>query len=301
MRRFGFSSRATILGVLLSACFPAAAAAQPAPLSGLLPGPDGWTLAESPQKYLAESLFEYIDGAAENFLSYDFVELAVGQYRGPGGAEMTVDIYDMGGPENAFGIYGSERYPDGRFIPVGVQGYIEEGVLNFFAGRFYVKLLAYPASEETETALKAFASGILGQIPEPGGFPLPVRVFPKDGLVENSEKFILRDFLGLAFLSRGFTAAYRTAGGEEFEAFIIEAENEAGAKRMLEAMIGRFPPGGPAPDRSNAVVRLKDAYLENILIVPAGRFLCGATRLSDGEGEAGEKIVLETAAALDGK
>ncbi|MCX6565084.1 MAG: hypothetical protein NTW38_01440 [Candidatus Aminicenantes bacterium] len=292
--------KAIILLMFLSAVFPGTASVQTSVVD-LLPEPEGWMISEPPQKYLPETLFEYIDGAAENFLSYDFVELALGRYRGAGGAEMTVEIYDMGAPDNAFGIYGSERYPDSRFLPIGVQGYIEDGVLNFFAGRFYVKLLAYPAGTETEAALKLFAAEILKGIPEPGAFPLPVRAFPKDWLVENSEKFILRDFLGLAFLSRGFIASYRPAEAADFEAFIIEAENEAGARRMFEAIIGRFSGTGPTVARPDAVVRLKDPYLANILIVPEGRFLCGATKIKDGAEKAGEKIVLETAKSLGGK
>jgi len=295
-----FSSIGIDLLMFFAAVFPAAAAAQTS-VADLLPEPEGWAFAEPPQKYLPDTLFEYIDGAAENYLSYDFVQLALGQYRWAGGAEMTVEIYDMGAPDNAFGIYASERYPDSRFLPVGVQGYIEEGVLNFFAGRFYVKLLAYPAGAETEAALKSFAAEILEGIPEPGAFPFPVRAFPKDGLVENSEKFILRDFLGLSFLSRGFVASYRPAGAADFDAFIIEAENGAGAQRMLEALIGRFSAAGQTAARTDAVVRLKDPYLENLLIVPAGRFLCGAMRIKDGAAEAGKKIVLETAKSLGGK
>jgi hypothetical protein len=292
--------RAMILLIFLAAVFPMTASAQTS-VADLLPGPEGWTISERPQKYLPDTLFEYIDGAAENYLSYDFVELALGQYRGAGGAEMTVEIYDMSDPDNAFGIYGSERYPDSRFLPIGVQGYIEDGVLNFFAGRFYVKLLAYAAGAETEAALKSFAAEILKGIPEPGAFPLPVRAFPKDGLVENSEKFILRDFLGLAFLSRGFVASYRPAGTADFEAFIIEAENEAGARRMFEAMIGRFSGTGQPVVRTESGVRLRDPYLGNILIVPAGRYLCGAMKIMDEAAEAAEKIVFETAKSLGGK
>ena len=303
MRRGFFPASGTVLVTFLISVFPAAAAAQ-AQVAGLLSEVDGWESAEPPQKYLPETLFEYINGAAENYLSYDFVELALGQYRGAGGAEMTVEIYDMGAPGNAFGIYGSERYPDSRFLRVGVQGYIEDGVLNFFAGRFYVKLLAYPVGPETEAALKSFADDILEGIPEPGDFPLPVQAFPKDGLVENSEKFILRDFLGLSFLSRGYIASYRSAEEADFEAFIIEAEGETGARRMLEALVSRFSAAGQTAVRTDAVVRLKDPYLANILIVPAGRFLCGAMRIRDGAAkaaEAGEKIARETAKSLDGR
>ena len=302
-KRHSFAGRA-VLGLALAVVLSAPAPAQEPAASGLLPRVDGWEASEPPQTFLPDTLFEYINGASENFLSYGFVELALGRFQSAGGVEMTVEIYDMGASDNAFGVYGSERYPDSRFLPVGGQGYLEEGSLNFFAGRFYVKLLSYPAGEGTEEALRSFAAAVLKGIPDPGDFPLPVRAFPKSGLVENSEKFILRDFLGMSFLSRGFVAAYRTAGGEEFEALIIEADDPAEAGEMRSALIGRLSGAGGASPEADGLVRLKDPYLANILIAPAGRFLCGAMKIRDGAAEAekaAEAVVKEMVRALAGK
>ena len=47
-------------------------------LRSLLPEPSGWILTETPPTYVPGTLFEYIDGAAENYLSYGFRELVVG-------------------------------------------------------------------------------------------------------------------------------------------------------------------------------------------------------------------------------
>jgi hypothetical protein len=268
----------------------------------LLPKIDGWTASQPLQKYVPDTLFEYIDGAAENFISYNFVELAVGQYGGPGGkAEMTVEIYDMGAPDNAFGIYGSERYPESRFLPVGVQGYLEDEILNFFAGRFYVKLMAYEAGDKTAEALQAFAAAVVKGIPDPGAFPLPVRAFAPAGRVDNSEKFILRDFLGLTFLSRGFVASYRIPNAGEFDAFVIEGPLPEEAAKSLMALVGHFAKPAPPDVAPGEIVRLKDPYLANILAVREGRFIIGAVKVKDGMEEAAEKIVRETARALAGK
>ncbi len=272
-----------------------------AALVGRLPKPAGWTMSEAPQKYLPETLFEYINGGAESYLSYEFVELALGQYKASAGkATMTVEIYDMATPRNAFGIYGAERYPESRFLPIGVQGYIEDGALNFLAGRYYIKLLAYEAGAETEAALKTFAAEILNGIKDVGAFPVPVSAFPKDGLIANSEKFILRDFLGLKFLTNGFVASYKTSGGE-FDAFIIEAKTPAEAQGLLKAMRDHYAKSKSTVTSTPAGLRIKDPYLANILIAGEGRFLCGATKIKDGGESAGERLLRETAKALTGK
>jgi hypothetical protein len=269
-------------------------------LAGRLPKPAGWTMSEAPQKYLPETLFEYIDGGAESYLSYEFVELALGQYKASTGkATMTVEIYDMKTSRNAFGIYGAERYSESRFLPIGIQGYIEEGTLNFLAGRYYVKLLAFEAGADTEAALKTFAAEILKGIPEIGAFPAPVTAFPKAGLIANTEKFILRDFLGLKFLSNGFVASYKAAAGE-FDAFIIEAQTPAGAQGLLKSVLDHFTQAKMAVAPTAFGSRIKDPYLANILIAGAGRFLCGVTKVKDGGEAAGEAIVRGMIKALNG-
>ncbi|HDZ25578.1 MAG TPA: hypothetical protein ENH65_03595, partial [Candidatus Aminicenantes bacterium] len=86
----------------------------------LLPDVVTWKIPESPQDYFPEILFEYINGAAEIYLSYDFKELTVGQYeKGDSNASLIIEIYDMGTEINSFGIYSAERFPDSQFISLG--------------------------------------------------------------------------------------------------------------------------------------------------------------------------------------
>src|SRR5512139_594887 len=120
-------------------------------LAALVPRLDGWALSEAARSYFPDDLFEYIDGAAESYLSYDFRELAVADFGRTGTeATLTLEIYDMGEPVNAFGIFGAERYPDNAAVGVGDLGYIEGEALNFLAGRFYVKMLAFGLGDGTE-------------------------------------------------------------------------------------------------------------------------------------------------------
>jgi hypothetical protein len=287
--------------LVLGSALEAAVRLQDAALAGRLPKPAGWTMSEAPQKYLPETLFEYINGGAESYLSYEFVELALGQYKTSAGkATMTVEIYDMGTPRNAFGIYGAERYSESRFLPIGVQGYIEDGALNFLAGRYYIKLLSYEAGAETEGALKTFAAEILKGVKDVGAFPVPVTAFPKGDLIANSEKFILRDFLGLKFLTNGFVASYKAAWGE-FDAFIIEAKTPADAQGLLKAIQDHYRQSKLTATPTPVGLRIKDPYLANILIAGSGRFLCGVTKIKDGAEADGEKIVRDTVNALSGK
>jgi hypothetical protein len=282
-----------------AAAAPARAAASPgASVLSLLPQVAGWRNAEEPKRYGPDTLFEYIDGAAEAFLNYDFLELGLGQYKKPSGtATLTVEIYDMGAPLNAFGIYSTERYPESKFLPIGVQGYLEEGTLNFLAGRYYVKMMAYEAGPETEAALRAFAGAILAKIGNPGGFPPVLAAFPKAGLVANSEKYVLKNFLGLEFLKNGAFASYKLPGGNP-DAFAVEAASDAEAASLLEKFSGAAAAKGASVEKRGALLHWKDPYLDEIFAGRAGRYLYGVTKVKEGSRAAGESLAAELGAAL---
>jgi len=107
---------------------------------GPFPAIPGWRLTGQPRVYSPANLWDFIDGAAESYLAYSFVDLQVGEYVGPESVAVRVELYRHADRDNAFGIYSMERAPDYSFIKVGAQGYQEEGILNFLTGRYYAKL-----------------------------------------------------------------------------------------------------------------------------------------------------------------
>ena len=62
-------------------------------------------------RFFSDNLWELINGAAEAFHSCR-MEVMLHQNFVLGEAEVTVEIYDMGNPLNAFGIYSAERSPN---------------------------------------------------------------------------------------------------------------------------------------------------------------------------------------------
>jgi hypothetical protein len=266
----------------------------------LLPQLAGWVRDGNFQEYIPESLFEYIDGAAESYLSYDFQHLTVGQYKKNGASPaLTVEVYDMGSPLNAFGIYSAERYPESRFLPIGVQGYVEEGALNFLAGRFYVKLMCYDGGPGAEEVLLGAARLVADRISGQGGFPSVLAAFPRQNLVANSEKFILKNFLGRGFLEAGYTAQYRLAA-EEFECFIIEAGAADRAAGMLQQFLSRAGVAAGNSPAAQPVFTWKDRYLKNVFVARSGGTLFGLIRVPDGREELANTCLAEMADALGG-
>jgi len=251
-------------------------------LESLLPQIPGWTQSEKPQTFLPGTLFEYIDGAAEAYLGYDFKELVVAQYKeDKSKAALTLEIYDLGNDKNAFGIYSAERYPESRFVSIGNEGYVEEGTLNFIVAGHYVKLLCYDCEGKAGEVLSQFARDVAQKIGTKGSLPPLLALFPKEGLVAHSEKFILHNFMGYSFLHDGYLAGYKVKD-LEFELFIIEGKSEADAVDMLKQYLSSQVKNNQPPDEIPLGYHIKDRYAQNIYIARAGKVICGVTKVKDG-------------------
>ncbi|MGZ5488632.1 MAG: DUF6599 family protein [Candidatus Aminicenantales bacterium] len=281
---------------------PIAAAPQTRPanpeLSALVPKLAAWSLSEAPRSYFPDNLFEYIDGAAESYLSYDFRELLVADLVRKGtDATMTLEIYDMGLPLNAFGIFGAERYPENKVVALGDLGYVEGEALNFLSGRFYVKMLAFGLGEATESTLGEIGAKIAGAIKAGGGLPALVRAFPKDNLVSRSEKYIKKNFMGYEFLHDGYVATYKP-GGRELEGFFIDGGSDKAAEEMLTKLLAALAADNQSVEKLALGFHARNRYGQHLYIGRVRSVLCGAMRVPDGLEAAGESLLRATAAAL---
>jgi len=91
----------------------------------------GWKQSGEIETYSPQTLFEYINGAADLFLAYDFEELMIVEYQNDRKATLTVDVYRHRIPLLAFGIFSQERLQSATILDIGVQGYREKEFLNF--------------------------------------------------------------------------------------------------------------------------------------------------------------------------
>lgn len=306
MKRRGFSIKWLVapvlaLAFLLSLSFATAQdkAAEP-DLEALIPEVDGWNETEERQVYFPDTLYEYINGAAESYLSYDFEELLVADFDMDGGrASLTLEIYDMGSPANAFGIFSMERFPDNEPVPVGDLGYLEDESLNFVSGRYYVKLIGFGLGEEASELMMDVGKRVAEAVRDKGRLPEPLRFFPKDDLIPRSERYVKRNFMGYDFLHNGFAASYEI-DGREVEGFFIEAGSAEEAEEMLGRLLDFFARDKQLPEKIARGYRVKNRYGQYFFVVRVGNVLCGVARVPEGLEEAGEKLLGRLAASLAG-
>lgn len=152
--------------------------------------PTGWRQSGEVKTYVGKKLYDSIDGAADRFFQYAFREQYVAGYSSnDSGKSINIEVYDMGTPEDAFGIFSCHDNVMSEHVGVGLAATISEINLDFCRGKHFARLLGMGFEEgEAKKPLRAFAEAIAGNI-EPGGeLPELVKRLP-EGYVEGSLLF----------------------------------------------------------------------------------------------------------------
>jgi len=148
----------------------------------------GWrTVPDERVVYDRESLYDYIDGGAELYLSYGFHHLASCKYVQLDEPDIVVDLFDMGTSQNAFGVFSQSREVIEDAFGQGSQ--YTEGLLLFWKGRYYVSILASPETGRSKDAVFELARTIASAIPDEGPLPDVLARLPREGLVEESVRY----------------------------------------------------------------------------------------------------------------
>jgi len=242
------------------------------------PDVQGWNRTTKIQQFAPETLFEYIDGAADGFLAYAFQGLQVAEYTRASKGSVVIEIYRHASPLHAFGIYSQEKSDSGPFEAIGAQGYVAPPILVFYKGDHYVKINAYDLGAETEATLRAFAKAQEACLNGPAALPAELAFFPKEGKQPNSERFVLDNVLGYAFLHNGFTAEY-SAAGSKFQMLLIKGKDALEARTMLAALLAQAQQ--PSAEWKEGRFAFKDANYGEIALAWKGSYLALALNISD--------------------
>ena len=166
------------------------------PVTPALPSPEqalpaagavgGWTQAEAPRTYDRDTLYDFMNGAADLYFTYGFVSLAVGDYQGPDGGSLRVEIYRTATDADAYGLFAYNAF--GEPLDLGVQGrWKSKSGLSFWQGRTNVQITARDAVDDA--ALQAFGQAVSALLPAGGTPPEIVAELPLADLEPGSVRF----------------------------------------------------------------------------------------------------------------
>ena len=228
----------------------------------IFPELNGYKRLSNYPVYNPENLYDFINGAADTYISYGFEELNVAEYK-KGKNIIKLEIYRHKDNLQAFGIYSSERSPSFNFINIGAQGYKAGSSLNFFKGKYYVKIRTNSKSEKVIQQLETLALRTADKLPGESVMPKTLSDFPDSGRKLNEDIYINESVLGHEFLTGAFKASYEAAD-ISFYVFIIDKKSPEEALTFANAYLTK---AGLDPDESGSGKYVfKDGYNGNIFL-----------------------------------
>lgn len=212
---------------------PSMASAFDLPADGDIPG---WSRVTEPEHYEADNLWEYINGQADFFIDYGFVRVDTAEYRNEQeSGSVVLEVYRMGRPQEAFGIFAAERTRDDRPLDIGAGAYLGANVLGFWQAEQYVKLTSFDEGPAVEQLLIGLAEETSSRIPSQGNELETLLLFPEEDRVEASERFIPKNFLGQPFLSDAYRVNYEN-DGQRLQLFVVNTGSSEEARSHFKRL-----------------------------------------------------------------
>ncbi len=183
----------------------------------------GWTPIDSVASYDDSNLWEYINGAADQFYSYGFQELYSCEMKSES-LEGVIDVYNMGSCLNAFGIYKTERGDIPEKLKIGAESVITSPMQALlFKDIYYVKVSIYEGKLDQNNG-KELLNEINQILPGNSDFPQELRILPATGKIADSENFVKESYLGTSELKTVVFADYSEKPDSKFQYFTLIPE-----------------------------------------------------------------------------
>jgi hypothetical protein len=243
-----------------------------------LPPMEGWTISQEVEVFSRDNLYERINGAAPLFLENNFQEMTAMEYT-QGDNYITIQAYRHATPEDAFGMYASERSTDMTFYSgIGGEAQGDGYGLFFFSGAVYVKMSASDEGGAIHETMLAVAKSLARSIDPNAGYPAVFASFPQERRIMYTEAYITQNYIGHDFLKPVYVADY-ALGGKRIQIFLIDGRTTEGARKILSDY---FLFTRQTDEFAEGDLLIRDRYNGNIPAVWKGRYILGAF---DAEGE----------------
>jgi hypothetical protein len=247
-----------------------------------------WRIDGKVARYTQENLHTYINGEAELYFPYGFKVLESAFFV-PSGSDKTdgvaVDLFLMGSPLDAFGIYSRYRSPDAEPLKVGADGIFSDGQIMFCKGLYFIKLSLSGDVQVDRNQFTAMAQEVGRLIPGKAEIPPEISLLQIPQLMPRSERFDASGLLGYRFLGGGISAD-AALGEKPVKIFIVLAPSPKAAASAFDDYVAYLKgkeatatvkeEGGAKtltavdPLYKSVVVQLKDGHLFGVIRLPEG-------------------------------
>jgi len=245
----------------------------------IFPELDGMSIDYNYPVYTGEDLWDYINGAADGYQAYHFEQLNIAEYKDGDDNIVKVEIYRHKRPEDAYGIYSTERSPDYHFVDIGAEGYAEKSLTNFVTGHYYVKVIAGAGTTGSDRMIMKISHAVCKSLVEKPELPELLSVFPAEGRLDHSDSFISSNVLGHEFLQDAFKADYEI-DNKSFTIMIFKRNNSADCNLILKDYLKYTGESIPS-EWKNGLYTVHDKYNGTINFYLQNNVLFGFIELED--------------------
>lgn len=219
-----------------------------------------------------QSLYEYINGGAELYHLYNFVEVATSSYE-TDEREIVLDIYRFETDDDAYGLYSSIKpYGPGN-LQLGVEGFSAVNSIDFVKGSYIIRIVGFDESETTKNVIENLAANLDLAIPGSTSKPATFELFPRHNKIPGSEKILAESFMGRIFLTDFYTMDYNLEG-DEVTLFISKDSNgEKYVKWLEQVETNDFDTGDMPYDEKQVFLFNNDYYGDVIAGLIQGRLV----------------------------
>ena len=134
----------------------------------------GWVRANKPSTYNSETLYKdrfvSSDIYPKIYHNYGFQKQAEVEYQSPKFGSVPyilIEIFDMGTPENAFGIFSVNSYPYPKFEWIGCKAIISGKNIWFWKGKYFIQIEGYEIATGIRDGMIALARATAKKIQDP--------------------------------------------------------------------------------------------------------------------------------------
>lgn len=238
-----------------------------------------WHASEEEATYDRSTLYDYMNGGAEVYLSYDYQRVCVRHFLGPNDGEIALDVYDMGSSAEAFGVFSvSIEDPE---VNIGQGSEFGAGLLKFWKGKYFVSVVNLGIDESADSMLLEIGKAVDAAIPSTGPLPEIVSLLPRDGLNERQTSFFHSNVI---LNNRYFVASenvfkltnetncaigeYGNAGEDGILLIVQYPEAAAAEEGLFEFLNGYMPEAnGPGPFQTESGKWTLAARSDNFVFV----------------------------------
>ena len=151
----------------------------------------GWVQSGAPSTYEGKTLYRDRALSPDLYYAYGFERQAEVEYETPEfGSKplILLEIFDMGMPENAFGIYNFHTYPQMQFEWVGSKAMLSGNYLRFSKGKYFIQIESYELATGIREGMITLAKIIAAEIKDPPLEPQILALLPNNNKVSGSVK-----------------------------------------------------------------------------------------------------------------